>query len=134
MYNLYDPNIVLLCLGINEWSSGVSAASFKSNYEQVVDHIRGNTAGATGGVPDAALFLVTPVPSHTDRATIEEQDAIVAATKEVGAANGLITIDNYNHFGGQYEGNEALMDDQQHPNASGYSKFAQYIFGYLNSL
>ncbi len=120
-WDYYSPDLILLSLGTNEWVSGDSVATYKSNMQTLIDGIV-----TTGGID---IALVTPAPSDAGSASIATQDSFVDAIYELANDNDLLVIDNYARFIDYTTSNAAGMYGHVfHPRDLGYADFALGIY------
>jgi lysophospholipase L1-like esterase len=111
----YQPKVVLLLLGGNDYLQHVDPATTFSNLSQIIEHIQSHGAivlllGIRGGV------LSDPFKSQFERLRDQYHTAYVSDV-----------------LGGLF-GNSDLMSDEVHPNDQGYALIANRIYPVLDSL
>jgi len=121
------PDVILLDLGINDWLQSVPVATFTSNMQTLINAWKANSD----------IVLITPAPSSIPDAPLAKQQQYVAATYALAAANNLPIVDNFGRWGSFELKNPApylFYGNHLHPNANGYSDFAQSIAAQLLSV
>lgn len=118
-----DPDVFLFCIGINDYTDAITAATTLTNISTLIAPIK------TAGID---VILKTPVPSAVSARTRAVQqtynDAIVAAA----TANNCPVIDTWTRFGTQEAMNTlGLYADTLHPNELGYLDDAAGVFNAL---
>lgn len=121
-----DADLVIVCFGGNDWSSGMSGPLFEPTCVAAVDAVRRATHGG------ADVLLCTTCPSIERWDTMAELSAACrAATKSQNA--GLADINAAFHAAGKtVEKREALFtSDKTHLGPAGHRLFAETIFSIL---
>jgi hypothetical protein len=121
------PDLILLDLGINDWKNTVAVSTYKSNLQTMITAYK-----ATSDV-----ILVTPAPSQTTSTPLATQQTFINALYELAISNNIPIIDNWSRWGSYERANASPLlyyTNSLHPNANGYSDFAQGIFTPLMSV
>ncbi|HMF74281.1 MAG TPA: SGNH/GDSL hydrolase family protein [Bryobacteraceae bacterium] len=123
------PDVVLLDLGINNWTgvNSTTVAVYTAAMQQIITSYK-----ATSDV-----VLVTPAPSSIANVSLATQAQYVNAMRQLAAANNLPIVDNWNRWGSFELKNPApflFYNDVLHPGPNGYSDFAQSIATQLLSV
>ncbi len=118
------PDLVLICLGINDWSTGVPVGTYTAEMQTLID-----SAVASG----ADVVIVTPVPSATSFASQNIQQGFVDSMSDLAVTNTLMRINEFGVIGTYVAGlaNGLYTADGQHPNDAGYAQFGSIIEGVL---
>ncbi len=117
------PDLVLICIGINDWSTGVPVGTYTPQMQTLI------TAAVASG---ADVVIVTPVPSATSFASQIIQQGFVDSMADLAVTNGLMRINEFGVIGTYVAGNAlGLYSDGQHPNDAGYAQFGSIIEGVL---
>lgn len=112
-------DLVLIMLGINDWTSDTPIATFTAAMQVLIDK-----AVATGDV-----VIIAPPPSGTDYATAIEQQAYVDALEQLAEDNDLPFIDIYTRLAPQLTSfNNGMYYEGLHPNGAGYADIALHVF------
>lgn len=114
------PDVILIDLGINDWNSGVTTATYAINIQALI-----NAWKATSDI-----ILVTPDPGAITVMPLATQQAFVSAMYQLAISNNLPLIDNFSRWGSYERANVAPLSfyfNNQHPDALGYSDFAQSV-------
>jgi len=118
----FNPDLVLINLGINDWLFTGSVPTFVTNMQAII-----NRCFAIG----ANVMLVTPAPSAVAYPSDRNlQLAYVAAIKQLGIVNNIAVIDFFSYLG-SYEDVSVLnyygTGNLLHPSAIGYAAEAKLI-------
>lgn len=118
----FAPDLFVLCIGINDWATGVPVATYQSQLQTLV----------TAYLTVADVILVTPAPSDASSASQATQQAFVSATAAVAASKNVPLVDNWTRWG-PHANNMAMYTTSGlgngliHPNMIGYNDFARSI-------
>ena len=117
-WDWYGTDLVVFNLGINDWNSAVTTATYKLNIETTLDGIIAND-------PTIDIVLVVPNPTSTNlTAQAEYTDALY----EISEAYGIPIVDLGNRFENYVDANTiGLMSDTLHPNKIGYHDISHAI-------
>lgn len=121
------PDLIILDLGINDWSTAVPVATYTANMQALIAAWKVNSD----------IILVTPAPSAISTKPLATQKQYVAAMYALAAANNLPIVDNFTRWGSYELKNPApylFYGNTVHPNATGYSDAAQSIATQLLSV
>jgi lysophospholipase L1-like esterase len=127
----YNPDLTIICIGINDWVAGTAAGT----YDLVT---AGTVAVNTQKIIDSArlsgdVILMTPVPSKVSSYTQAAQNLILAAIRTTGALSNVPIVDLYANWGNYVAGTTAgyyLPNiDAVHPGAAGYTDMASRVAG-----
>ncbi len=119
-WDYYDPDLILICLGANEWISGDSTATYQAALEDIIDGIL-----AYG---DIDVALVIPPPSN--ETTYSNQAAYRTVLQNLAVSYDIPLIDIYTAFGGQAAA-DALgyyVGDDVHLTSTGYQAMAAEVY------
>lgn len=111
------PDVVVLNLGINDWSIAVPVANYTTFLQALI----------TSWQVHSDVILVTPDPSSNGFVPLTTQQPYIAALYQLAIANNIPLIDNFSRWGSYERANPAPMSfyfNNLHPDASGYSDFA----------
>ena len=117
------PEVISICLGINDWDNGISVATYTANVQALI-----TAAQATSDV-----ILISPNPSQpgfvAGTPSIAGQQTYVTALASLAASNNALFIDNFSRWV-SYASSNALgyNFDGLHPNSVGYEDLAVSIF------
>jgi lysophospholipase L1-like esterase len=113
---VYDPDLVVIDLGINDWVQGTSESDYKTAMQAIIDAAK--NAGSD-------VLLVVPVPSNGYPSQTNFQDYI----HDLATSNDVPVIDFMDLWGSWSQANtNGWMSDSLHPNATGYEQKAEDIF------
>lgn len=123
----WNPDVVVIDLGTNDskesiWNS--HSGEFVSDYTELV-----NAFKALPSKPK--VFICKPLPAYSNNMNIRGdviRDEICPKIDEVAAATGATVIDLY----AALSGNESLLYDGVHPNASGATIMANVVANAIN--
>lgn len=123
------PDVVLLDLGINDWNTAVSVATYTANMQQLI----------TAWLVNSDVVLVTPVPSANATVALTTQVQYINALYSLAATNNIPIIDNWSRWGSaeRVAASPYLLYPTGytlHPDAWGYSDFAGAIANSLLSV
>lgn len=106
-----DPDLTVFSLGINDWLTGVSTATFTSNAQTFID-----------AIPNDGVLCI-PSPSASGSASLAVQAEYRAAIIQLGVDNNMPVLDLAGPLGGSYLAGDALelYYDAIHPNGDGYA-------------
>lgn len=106
-----QPDLTLICLGINDWVAQTNLTTWKTNLNSII-----TSAKETGDV-----IIVTPVPSADSVRIASVQQTYVDAIIELAETNGILCVDLWNRFGSYtVANNNGYYTDTSHPNGAGY--------------
>jgi lysophospholipase L1-like esterase len=115
----YDPDLVVIDLGINDWVQGTSEADYKNAMQAII------TAAKNAG---SDVLLVVPVPSDG----YPSQASFQTYIHDLAITNDVPVIDFIGLWGSWSAANtNGWMSDALHPNATGYEQKAQDIFNVI---
>lgn len=119
------PDLTILCLGANDWNTGVTLAQFNTNMQGII------TAAASVG----DVILMSSVPSNpSSTVPYATQIPFQSTTAQLAVLNNLPYIDIYSRwFSNETTMNNLGMmgDNSQHPNTVGYADITQAIYNIL---
>jgi lysophospholipase L1-like esterase len=123
--NMYAPDLVIICLDINNWIAGYAAGTYDA--VTATTHNFQIQAIMNAFLPTADVILMTGAPSDVSRATFANQLATAQGTCVLAAANNVPLVDVYRGWGSWLRGNAAgyfATGDTVHPGAAGYANIA----------
>lgn len=124
------PDIVLLMIGTNDVNLNYNLDSAPTRLAALVDRI-------IADAPNALLAVAQLVPTQTDAENVAFQayNAAIPNIVDTRAAAGkhVIRIDMYAAFADNPNFKSALMNDNLHPNAAGYTLLGQTWYGAIRS-
>lgn len=114
----YHPNIILLMIGTNDVDLSIDLTNAPARLATLVDEI-------IADAPDALLVVAQLTPTTTDAENVRFQayNAAIPDIVQQRAAAGkhVIRVDMYAAFTANASYKTALMNDNLHPNATGYA-------------
>lgn len=129
VFDLYQPDLTVISLGINDAISGNSATTVETNLTSIV------TKAQLYG--DVILCSMIPSKASTPAGTSVLPNEILYLPKIVNVSNdkscGL--LDLFHAFGesGDVANTNGYMSDSYHPNDSGYSLMASSVYSAIQS-
>jgi lysophospholipase L1-like esterase len=106
-----QPDLTLICLGINDWVAQTNLTTWKTNLSNLIA-----SANVTGDV-----ILCTPVPSDDSVRLASIQQTYVDAIIDLAATNGIQYVDLWRRFGSYSAANTlGFFTDTSHPSGAGY--------------
>lgn len=124
MVATYAPDMSVICLGINDWIAAVSAATFKTQMQVLIDK----------ALISGSAMLVTSAWSQIgyNGATQANMDAIVTATRELAVTNNLPLLDISKRLVNYSDANSyGFYGDGAHPDKTGYQDWANALYPFL---
>jgi hypothetical protein len=124
------PHIVLLMIGTNDIDLNVDVATAPTRLAALIDRI-------TTDAPNALLVVGSLIPTQTDAENLRFQayngaiPALVAA--RAAAGKHVLFVDMYAAFTANPNFKTALMNDNLHPNATGYALLGDTWYGVIRS-
>jgi lysophospholipase L1-like esterase len=119
MFAPIAPDLILLDMGINDWSTGVPVGTYTTQMQTIL-----NAAIASG----ADVVIVTPIPQIVSITPQNTQQSFVNAMITLGSTNTLLVINEFIQVGTWVAGNAlGLYFDGTHPNDPGYARFAKSV-------
>jgi lysophospholipase L1-like esterase len=125
------PDFATLCIGTNDWNTGMDSATFRKNLIYILD-----TVLAT--LPDPSNFIVLTVPDFglTPAARIYAQGRDISAglqsfnaiILEEARKRNIRTVDIYTVSLAVKEDPYLISDDELHPSDKGYALWEKNIF------
>ena len=106
-----QPDLTIICLGINDWVAQTNLATWKTNLNNLIA-----SAKVTGDV-----IIATPVPSDDSVRLASIQQQYVDAIIDLAASNNIQCVDLWRRFG-SYSAAYTLgfFTDTAHPTGAGY--------------
>ena len=122
----WKPDVVVIDLGTNDSkeSNWTHKDEFVSNYKELIESFQNLESHPT-------VFICKPLPAYDNNMSIRGdviRDEICPLIDEVAAQTGAKVIDLF----GALSGNESLLYDGVHPNASGASIMAKVVANAIN--
>ena len=113
----YHPNIILLMIGTNDVDLSVDLANAPARLATLIDEI-------ITDAPNSLLVVaqLTPTTTDSENTRFQAYNAAIPAMVQQRAAAGkhVILVDMYSAFTANANYKTALMNDNIHPNATGY--------------
>lgn len=127
--DVIGPDLVLICHGINEWFFGTAPATFRTNVETLVSHIRAHTN------PDASICLVVDYTRSSAGFTpVASWQSYVDALYAAAVADGNLSLCDMTARYGDNAGAVALgiiHSDNLHLTTKGSRFFARALADHL---
>lgn len=119
-WDYFNPDLVLISLGINDWRATVTSETYKSNLQSIITSIK---------TANIDVAILTPNP---DASYLTEQVQYINALYELADDNDIAIIDiNRRLVSHAHADNLGLYHDGAHPLASGYADIAKGIFNVI---
>lgn len=116
------PTLTIIMLGINDWRTSVSIATFTANIQAII------TQGLLGG----DVVLCSPVPSNpgfSSAPSLAVQQTYVNALSALAISNNILFIDIFSRWVSYASANSwGAYGDGLHPNGTGYFDIATAIY------
>jgi lysophospholipase L1-like esterase len=122
--NAYQPNLTIICLGVNDANSSVSSSTYRSNMITII-----NAAKVWG---DVILISFSPTSSGSGQQYVTYEAQYNDVLKNLAASTGCVFIDIYGRYSTIFQAN--YMFDNLHPNNYGYWDMAQSVFSVLSNV
>jgi lysophospholipase L1-like esterase len=128
--NVTDPNIVLLMIGTNDVNGNINVANAPTRLGALLDQI-------TNDAPDALLVVaqITPTMTAGTNTRVQAFNAAIPGLVRTRAAAGkhVVLVDMFTPFNtnANFAG---LMNDNLHPNDTGYVVMAQTWYAAIDDL
>jgi len=128
--NVTDPNIVLLMIGTNDINGNINRANAPARLGALLDQI-------SNDAPDALLVVAQIVPTQTaaTNTAVQAFNAAIPGLVQTRAAAGkhVVLVDMFTPFitNANFAG---LMNDNLHPNDTGYVVMAQTWYAAIDDL
>jgi acyl-CoA thioesterase I len=125
----HDADLVIVCFGGNDWSSGMRGRLFEQSNRDAIERIRRATDGR------ADILLCTTCPSCERWETMAELSG-ACRTAAKGQNAGLADIEAAFHASGKTvpERERLFASDKTHLGPAGHRLFAETVFGHLSRL
>ncbi len=127
----YHPNIVLLMIGTNDVDLSVDLANAPTRLAMLVDEI-------ITDAPSSLLVVAQLTPTQTDAENVRFQayNAAIPAIVQQRAAAGkhVMIVDMYSAFTANANYKTALMNDNLHPNPTGYGLMGDTWYHAISSV
>ncbi|MFL5765533.1 MAG: SGNH/GDSL hydrolase family protein [Bacteroidia bacterium] len=126
-----NANFVTLLIGVNDWVQGVDAATFRSNYVKILDHVQKI-------LPDKSKLLLVTIPDFSVTPSGSKYTGGRDATAGISEFNKIIleeakkrnlkTVDLFAQS--KQMGTDATLvaADGLHPSAKGYAAWEKLIY------
>jgi lysophospholipase L1-like esterase len=127
----YRPNVVLLMIGTNDVDLSLDLTNVANRLGALLDRI-------IDAAPNAMVVVAKITPTMTDSTNARVQaynDAITALVQQrMTAGKHLLTVDMYAAFTAYPSYRTALLNDNLHPNLTGYSLMGQVWYAAIKEL
>lgn len=116
--NYLVPDLSIIDLGINDWSTSVSPATYRANLQTLI----------TDCLAAGDVVLKTPAPTQDSVVSLDTQKQYVYMVYDLARENNLLVIDGFQRFSSWEVANAlGFYNDNKHPSASGYSDIAMAV-------
>jgi lysophospholipase L1-like esterase len=116
--SMFRPHIILLHIGTNDINGNVDRANAPTRLGALIDRIINDS-------PTALLVVAEIIPTTTDatNTAVRAYNAAIPGLVQQRAAAGkhIVLLDMYTTFTSNTNYKTALMNDNLHPNATGYA-------------
>lgn len=120
-----QPDLTLICLGINDWVAQTNLTTWKTNLNNLIA-----SAKVTGDV-----IIATPVPSADSVRLASIQQQYVDAIVDLAASNGIQYVDLWRRFGSHSAADTlGFFTDTSHPTGAGYQDCVSALMLAVNSV
>jgi lysophospholipase L1-like esterase len=114
------PDLVTICFGFNDFSSGMKGEMFEATQQDAIDRVR----RATGGKSDVLVITTCPAaPRWNDMAELAEACRKAAAAKNAGLADTYAAF----HLAGKENPEKLFVNDKVHLSPDGHKVFAETV-------